>query len=109
MNRLQASKFELMPDGEQRRNMRRFAGSCRFVYNRALALQKENYEAGDKFISYVFMASYLPLWKRESNTMWLKEAPSQSLQHALKDLDKAYKNFFSKRTSFPRFKEKRKC
>jgi putative transposase len=28
------------------------------------------------------------------------------LQHALKDLDKAYKNFFAKRADFPRFKRK---
>ena len=41
MKRRQAFKYELMPDGEQERQMRRFAGSCRFVYNQALALQKE--------------------------------------------------------------------
>ena len=40
MKRLQAYKFELKPNGEQQRNMRRFAGSCRFVFNKALALQK---------------------------------------------------------------------
>ncbi|EJK05635.1 IS609 transposase TnpB, partial [Klebsiella pneumoniae subsp. pneumoniae KPNIH18] len=28
--------------------MRRFAGACRFVFNRALALQNENHEAGNK-------------------------------------------------------------
>ena len=39
-----AFKYELMPTGEQRRDMRRFAGSCRFVFNKALALQKERYE-----------------------------------------------------------------
>jgi hypothetical protein len=33
MQRLQAFKYELMPDGGQRRDMRRFAGSCRFVFN----------------------------------------------------------------------------
>lgn len=106
MKRLQSFKFELMPNGEQQHQMRRFAGSCRFVYNKALALQKENYEAGNKFISYVSMAANLPIWKRKENMVWLKKAPSQSLQHALKDLDKAYQNFFSKRTEFPRFKRK---
>lgn len=106
MKRLQAFKFELMPNGEQRRDMRRFAGSCRFVYNRGLALQKENYEAGKTFIGYVAMAANLPLWKREPDTAWLKDTPSQALQHALKDLEKAYKNFFSGRTDFPRFKRK---
>ena len=40
MQRLQAFKFALLPAGGQQRQMRRFAGSCRFVDNQALALQK---------------------------------------------------------------------
>ena len=106
MKRLQAYRYELMPNGEQRRNMRRFAGSCRFVFNKALALQKENHEAGNKFIGYVAMAANLPVWKREVGMEWLKDSPSQALQHALKDLERAYKNFFEKRAAFPRFKKK---
>ena len=106
MERLQAFKFELQPNGEQAQQMRRFAGSCRFVFNKALALQKENHEAGNKFIGYVAMAANLPVWKRETGFAWLKDSPSQALQHALKDLEKAYKNFFEKRADFPRFKKK---
>ena len=106
MKRLQAFKFQLMPTGEQQRKMRCFSGSCRFVYNKALALQKENFEAGNKFINYVSMASNLPSWKRDPKFSWLKEAPSQALQHALKDLEKAYQNFFAKRTDFPCFKRR---
>jgi len=106
MKRLQAFKYELMPNGEQQRDMRRFAGSCRFVYNKALALQKENYEAGNKFIGYVPMAKLLTHWRNEINTSWLKDAPYHSLQHALKDMERAYKNFFAKRAGFPRFKRK---
>ena len=106
MKRLQAYKYELNASGDQVRAMRRFSGSCRFVYNKALALQKENHEVGNKFISYVAMAAKLPVWKREAGTEWLKETPSQALQHALKDLEKAFKGFFVKRTGFPRFKKK---
>lgn len=106
MERLQAFKFEVQPNGEQQRQMRRFAGSCRFVYNKALALQKTNHEAGGKFIGYVAMAANLPRWKRETEFTWLKDSPSQALQHALKDLDNAFKNFFGKRADFPRFKKK---
>jgi putative transposase len=106
MIRLQAFKYELMPNGEQARDMRRFAGSCRFVYNKALAMQKDNHAQGNKFIGYVSMAANLPIWKRETGMQWLKEAPSQALQHALKDLDKAYQNFFGKRAGFPSFKRK---
>ena len=106
MRRLQAFKFELCPNGEQRRDMRRFAGSCRFVYNKALALQKENHEAGSKFIGYVAMAKHLTGWRNGFDTPWLLAAPCHPLQHALKDLEKAYKNFFAKRADFPRFKRK---
>jgi putative transposase len=31
-----------MPHGQQQRNMRRFAGACRFVFNQSLAWQKGN-------------------------------------------------------------------
>lgn len=44
MQHFQAFQYALMPTGEQQRQMRRFAGSCRFVFNKALALQKERYE-----------------------------------------------------------------
>ncbi|QTR46617.1 helix-turn-helix domain-containing protein [Thiothrix litoralis] len=47
MQRHQAFKYELMPNGETQRQLRRFAGSCRFVYNKALALQQANHEAGE--------------------------------------------------------------
>jgi len=104
MQRLQAFKFELMPNGEQQRDMRRFAGTRRFVYNKALDIQKINYTAGGKFIGYVAMANLLPEWKKEFE--WLKQSPSHSLQQSLKDLDRAFKNFFEKRADFPRFKRK---
>jgi putative transposase len=106
MQRLQAYKYELQPNGEQRRLMRRFAGSCRFVFNEALALQKANHEAGEKFIGYVAMAKQLTVWRNSAETGWLSEAPVHPLQHALKDLERAYKNFFAKRAAFPCFKKK---
>ena len=106
MQRLQAFQYELMPNAETQRQLRRFAGSCRFVYNKALALQKANHEAGKKHLSYVTMAAWLPQWKREVGQEWLKDTPSQALQHALKHLDKAYQNCFAKRADYPRFKRK---
>ncbi|MCA8744957.1 helix-turn-helix domain-containing protein, partial [Escherichia coli] len=106
MKRLQAFKFQLRPGGQQEREMRRFAGACRFVFNRALALQNENHEAGNKYIPYGKMASWLVEWKNATETQWLKDSPSQPLQQSLKDLERAYKNFFQKRAAFPRFKKR---
>ncbi|RBW93675.1 transposase, partial [Escherichia coli] len=106
MKRLQAFKFQLRPGGQQEREMRRFAGACRFVFNRALARQNENHEVGNKYIPYGKMASWLVEWKNATETQWLKDAPSQPLQQSLKDLERAYKNFFRKRAAFPRFKKR---
>lgn len=106
MQRLQAFKYELMPDGQQARQMCRFAGSCRFVYNKALALQKERYERGEKKLGYAGLCKQLTEWRNGTETPWLADAPTHPLQQTLKDLERAYANFFAKRADFPRFKKK---
>ena len=112
MKRLQAFKYELMPDGEQTRNMRRFAGSCRVVFNEALALQKARFDAGEKKLSYAGLCKALTVWRNGAAlpsgriAPWLLEAPTHPLQQTLKDLERAYRNFFEKRAEFPRFKRK---
>jgi len=106
MQRLQAFKYELVPDGQQERQMRRFAGSCRFVFNQALALQKERYAHGEKTLGYAGLCKMLTSWRNNPDTAWLAEAPVHPLQPALKDLEWAYSNFFAQRAGFPRFKKK---
>ena len=106
MQRLRAYKYELMPDGEQLRQMRRFAGACRFVFNKALAMQKSRYEQGEKKLGYAGLCKALTEWKAQTETAWLNETPSQALQQTLKNLERAYANFFEKRADFPRFKKK---
>ena len=106
MQRLQAFKYELVANGEQQRDMRRFAGSCRFVFNKALALQKERYERSEKKLGYAGLCKLLTEWRNGSDMPWLKEAPTHPLQQAIKDLERAYANFFAKRAEFPRFKKK---
>ena len=86
--------------------MRCFAGSCRFVFNQALALQKERYAQGEKKLSYAELCQQLVEWKSETSTLWLADTPSQALQQTLKDLERAYANFFAKRAAFPRFRKK---
>ena len=106
MKRLQAYKYELQPNGEQQRNMRRFAGSCRFVFNQALAMQKALYEQGEKKLGYAGLCKSLTVWRNSDETSWLADAPVHPLQQTLKDLERAYTNFFAKRADFPRFKKK---
>ena len=69
MERLQAFKFELQPNGEQAQQMRRFAGSCRFVFNKALALQQTRHEQGEKKLSYAGLCKPLTEWKAQPETL----------------------------------------
>lgn len=106
MKRLQAFRFELRPNLEQQRSMRRFAGTCRFVYNKALALQQTRYANGDRHVSYAGMCAALTEWKAQPDMVWLRTTHSQVLQQSLKNLDYAYANFFAGRAAFPRFKQR---
>lgn len=91
-----AFQYELMPDGAARRAFARFAGTTRKVWN--LALNEEKYRG------YAANCKLLLGWKREFP--WMRETHSQVLQQKLKDLDRAFKNFFEKRADHPRPKKK---
>ena len=106
MKRMQAYKFQLRPKAKQANLMLGFAGCCRFVWNKALALEKETYQAEGKRLGFYNLCKALRDWKKEEETSFLAGAHSQILQFVLKDLDQAYKNFFEKRANFPRFKKK---
>lgn len=106
MQRQQAFKYELRPHGEQQRQMQRFVGCCRFVFNKALALQKERHGQGQSKLSYADMCRQLTQWRHDKDTLWLALAPSQALQQSVKDLERAYTNFFAKRAASPKFKKK---
>lgn len=100
-----AFRFEIMPNGAQIRRIKQFCGCSRFVFNRALAWQNEQYGQDNSVkFSYTKVANLLPHWKKE--LPWLKDCHSQVLQQSLKDLESAFKNFFAKRSGFPKFKRK---
>ena len=86
--------------------MCRFAGSCLFAYNKAMALQKERYEQGEKKLGYAGLCKMLTEWRNSAETAWLADALVHPLQQTIKDLERAYSNFFAKRADFPRFKKK---
>ena len=83
-------------------------GCRRWVYNHFLNFFNENYHQGKKKLSYVEASKILTGLKKETETEWLKEVNSQTLQASIKDLDGAYDRFFRKLAKFPQFKSKRK-
>ena len=98
-------KFELKPNGMQIQLMMQFCGCARYVYNRTLSLEKSLYKKDSKHsFKYTEAANRLPGWKKKNP--FLKKCHSQVLQQSLKDLDRAYTNFFEKRGNFPKYKKK---
>lgn len=74
-----------MTKSRQVRVLTRILGSCRYVYNDALAFQKEHYEQFGKKLNYAALCKRLTQLKKDEKTIWLNQSPSQSLQQSLKD------------------------
>ena len=95
----------IYPTVEQECLIRRSGGSCRFLYNRLLDYEKSVYDKEKRFVPEYELNSHILSLKEEFP--WLKEVNAQSLQQVSKNVVKAYKGFFEKRTGFPKFKKKR--
>src|SRR5665647_2083518 len=65
MERLQAYKFQITPNDEQLRMMKKYAGNARKVWNLALDHQEKNHNAGEKFTGAKGMNYWIPEWKKE--------------------------------------------
>jgi putative transposase len=84
------------------------AGARRFVWNWALARWKETDAATGKSISLKVLSAELTALKTRPKTAWLSECDSQALQQVLKDIHRAFVNFFERRSRYPRFKSKKR-
>lgn len=102
--RLRAYKYRIYPNGVQVTGIRKACGCRRFIYNWGLDQKQQAYRSGQKLHLYSLMKK-LPDLKKEFP--WLKtDAPSQSLQVTLMDLEVAYSRFFRKLGDFPTKKKK---
>ena len=76
----------------------------RYIYNYFLDLKQKLYETEKKSMSFNKCSKELTILKQKKE--WLKEVDKYSLQNSLRDLDRAYKNFFSG-NGYPKFKSKK--
>ena len=102
-----AFNYRLNPNQEQQAALTVQFGHARYVYNHFLQTRQEHYQATGESLSYQDTTKLLKELKHCSDTQWLREGDSQVLQQSLKDLDRAYQNFFAGRSGYPRFKSRR--
>ena len=112
MNHIYTYKFRLKPTEDQKILLAKHFGCCRYVYNYFLDKRIKKYKKTKKGSTYCKDSEQLPALKKK--LPWLKEVSAQSVQHAVRNLDTAYKNFFkriaqgSTKKGFPKFKSKNK-
>ena len=104
--------YRAYPNAKQRELIKKTFGCKRFVYNYFLRLRIDTYAETKKTLSYNACSKRLTDLKRE--LPFLLEPDKCALQNALRDLDKAYENFFGtvssprkRKFGYPRFKSKR--
>ena len=102
---LKTIKIRIYPTPEQSVFINKQLGCCRFVYNSCLAYRKDSYEADKTSISSSQSINYIVSLKSQYD--WLKEVHSKVLQQSVRDMNKAYDNFFKFHTGYPKFKSKK--
>lgn len=106
-----AYRFRLEPTSEQRAKLARFAGACRWAWNEALVEQKRRLEAGERVAGYAELCSWVTGWRHDPATKWLSEIHVHPVQQKLKDLERAFRDYFRKpgdraKRNMPRLKVK---
>ena len=99
-------KYRLKTNGATRAKFVRFAGACRFVWNKILSINEHRYCAGVPCLSYAEACQLLAWWKQSEEYGWLRAVHSQVLQQCLKDLERAYANLFAGRAAPPQYRKK---
>ena len=98
----------LLPNNKQNTKLFECASIARWAYNWALGKEMDAFESGQKFIYNGDLRKELTQLKKTEEYAWLKEVSNNVTKLAIKDLCKAYKNFFNGKAKHPKFKSKKK-
>jgi len=96
-------KFRLYATEEQEALFGQYAGVCRLVYNLALEQRRDWWRQHERNglgrITFASQCRELTMLRAEFD--WIAAVPNTMQVQALRDLDRAFSNFFSGRSGFP--------
>ena len=99
-------QYKLHPSDEQATLFVQFAGVCRLVYNVALEQRRDYWRqfkaCTGNSINYPAQAGELTMLREEYD--WIRAVHVTPQQQALRDLDRAYANFFNGIAKYPGFR-----
>ena len=90
---LKAYKYRIYPNKEQKIQIVKTFGCCRFVYNQTLSHRKKTYKNEKRTISKTDCNNYCNRELKKEHE-WLKEVDKFALTNAVYNMDAAYQKFF---------------
>lgn len=103
-------RIRLSPTVEQEFLFKKFSGTARFTYNECLSYKIACYKENEYSCTVQNLIEHIQELKYSDDYAWIRETPEAITKQAIKDLDKAYKQFFKRgNKGFPKFKKKGKC
>ncbi len=110
----QRYKYRIYPTPAQRKSLAQLFGCSRVAWNDALSFCLDEYAEGRKYAGFVSLSKRFTALKKADAYLWLSEVAAVPLQQSLRDLDVAFRNFFSSVTGkrkgpkvrMPRFKKR---
>lgn len=105
MTRNRGYKYRAYPTKAQITAFAMMFGCVRFVYNYYLEWRTSRWHDENASTNYVMSANHMKAVLKDAFP-WLYDADSTALQQSLRDLDTAFRNFFERRSGYPRFKRK---
>lgn len=93
------------PTKEQEEVINKTFGCVRFVYNHILRWRMDAYFDNSLSMGYLECSKQIKELKKEYH--WLGDVSYVALQQSIRNQQSAFKNFFDKRTGYPKFKKKR--
>lgn len=105
---LRTYKIEIKLTEEQKQKVNQTIGVCKFIYNFYISKNKEVYEKEKKFISVNDFSKWINNYFILENPSygWIKDVSSKAVKQSIYNAEKAFKRFFKKQSSFPRYKKK---
>ena len=100
-------RFKLYPNSAESILLKKHFEATRFVYNIFKDINEAHKNFTGKYLNFNRMGVMLTHLKQLDQYYWLNDVSVQCLQQALKDLNKAYSNYFEGRCNPPKYKSKK--
>lgn len=103
---MKSLKIRLYPTKEQEILFYKHINCQRYIYNWALGINNKLYKENKMKYSNNELGKMLTQYKKDNT--WLNEVSNATLKESIRNLDKAYTNFYKGRANLPKFKSKKR-